>query len=135
MFLMLRPAEADHVATPLTITCGKIQIQTSPEPTTFDPSRRTIMLIRLLLAIELEQRSNPTIDALIDEIAENQEYRQLTFPQPEEWQVKGMTPTYHAYSPVPVKVNMDRVNVCFKDTILTNKNQPGKQGSMSVRRS
>ena len=45
MVLMLRPAEAAHVATPLTITCGKIQMQSSPEPTTFDPSGRTIMSI------------------------------------------------------------------------------------------
>ena len=34
MVLMLRPAEAAHVTTPLTVTCGKIQIQTNPEPTT-----------------------------------------------------------------------------------------------------
>ena len=85
MVLMLRPAEAAHVATPLTIACGKSQIQYSPEPTTFDPSGRTIMSIRLLLAIEREQRPNLTIDALIDETAENQEYRQLTLPQQEEW--------------------------------------------------
>ena len=52
MVLMLRPAEAAHVTTPLTVTCGKIQIQTNPEPTTFDPSGRTIMSARLLLAIE-----------------------------------------------------------------------------------
>ena len=81
MVLMLRPAEDAHIAMPLTITCGKIQIQTSSEPTIFDPSGQTIMLIRLLLAIEREQRPDLTIDALIDEIAENQEYRQLTLRQ------------------------------------------------------
>ena len=64
MVLMLRPAEAAHVATPLIITCGKIQMQTNPEPTTFDPSGRTIMSILLLLAIEREQRPDLTIDAL-----------------------------------------------------------------------
>ena len=47
MVLMLRPAEPAHVVTPLTVTCGKIQIQTNPEPTTFDPSGRTIMSARL----------------------------------------------------------------------------------------
>ena len=78
------------------------------------------MSIRLLLAIEHEYRPNPTIDALIDEIAENQEYRQLTLPQLEEWQVKGMTPTNHAYSPVPVKVNIDGLNVCFEATAITD---------------
>ena len=55
--LMLRPAEPAHVVTPLTVTCGKIQIQTNPEPTTFDPSGRTIMSARLLLAIERERRA------------------------------------------------------------------------------
>ena len=49
---MLRAAEAAHIATPLTITCGMVQMQTSPELTTFDPSGRTIMSLRLLLAIE-----------------------------------------------------------------------------------
>ena len=82
MVLLLRPAEAAHMATPLTITCRKIKMQANPEPTTFDPSGRTVMSICLLLAIEREQRPDLTIDALIDEIAANQEYRQLTLPKP-----------------------------------------------------
>ena len=86
MVLMLRPAEAAHVATPLTVTCGKIQIQTNQEPTTFDPSGRTIMSARLLLAIERETRPELTIDALIEEMTANENCRQLTLPQPEEWQ-------------------------------------------------
>ena len=45
----LRPAEAAHIATPLTITCGEIQMQSNPEPTTFDPSGRTIISSCLLL--------------------------------------------------------------------------------------
>ena len=83
------------------------------------------MSIRLLLAIEREQRPDLTIDALVDENAENQEYRQLTLPQPEEWQVKGMTPTYHTYSPIPVKVNIDKVDVCFEATVITDTFHPG----------
>ena len=66
MVLMLRPAEAAHVATPLTITCETIQMQTSLEPTSFDPSGRTIMSICLLLAIEHQQRHDLTIDALMN---------------------------------------------------------------------
>ena len=50
----------------------KNSLQTNPEPTTFDPSGRTILSIRLLLAIEREPRPDITIDALIYEIAENQ---------------------------------------------------------------
>ena len=84
MVLTLRPAEAEHVATSLTVTCGKIQIQTSPEPTTFDPSGRTIMSARLLLAIERETRPELIIDALIEEMTTNENYQQLTLPQPEE---------------------------------------------------
>ena len=125
MVLMLRPAEAAHVATPLTIICEKIQMEANPEPTTFDPSGRTIMSIRLLLAIEREHRPGLTIEALIKEIAANQKYRQLTLPQPEEWLVKGMTSTYHAYSPIPVKINIDGVDVCFGATLVTDAFLPG----------
>ena len=80
MVLMLRPAEAAHIATSSTLTCGKVQMQPRAEPTTFDPSGRTIMSLRLVLAIEREQRPDLTIDALIDAIAENPQYRQLTPP-------------------------------------------------------
>ena len=59
MVLLLRSAEAAHIETPLTITCGKSQVRASPEPTTFD--RQTIMPIRLLLVIERKQRPELTI--------------------------------------------------------------------------
>ena len=120
MVLMLRPAESAHVATSLTVKCGKIQIQTNPEPTTSDLSGRTIMSIRLLLAIEREARPELTIDGLIDEITANENYQQLTLPQPEEWQVKGVTSTYHAYSPIPVKVCINGVDMRFGATIITD---------------
>ena len=123
--MKLRPAEAAHVATPLTVTCGKIQIQTNPEPTTFDPSGRTIMSARLLLAVERETHSELTIDALIEEITANENCRQLTLPQPEEWQKKGVTSTYHAYSPIPVKVCIDGVDMRFGATIITDAFPPG----------
>ena len=35
MILILRPTEAAHIAIPSTITCGKFQLQASPEPTNF----------------------------------------------------------------------------------------------------
>ena len=125
MVLMLRPAEAAHVATPLTVTCGKIQIQTNPEPTTFDPSGRTIVSVRLLLAIERKTRPELIIDALIDEMTANENYQQLTLPQPEEWQVKGVTSTYHAYARIPVKVCIDGVDMRFGATIITDAFPPG----------
>ena len=125
MVLMLRPAEAAHVATPLTVTCGKIQIQTNPDPTTFDPPGRTIMSARLLLAIEKETRPGLTLDALIDEMTTNENCRQLTLPQPEERQVKGVFSTYYAYSPIPVKVCIDGVDMRFGATIITDGFPPG----------
>ena len=83
------------------------------------------MSIRLLLAIKREHRPDLTIEALIEEIAADQKYRQLTLPQPEELQVKEMTPTYHAYSPIPVKINIDGVDVCFGATNFTDAFPPG----------
>ena len=125
MVLMLRPGETAHITTPLTVTSGKIQKQTSPDSTTFDPSGRTTMSIRLQLAIEREQRPNLTIEELIEEIAQNRDYRQLTLPQPEEYQVKGMTATYHAYTPIPINVNITGVDVCFAATVNTDVSPPG----------
>ena len=125
MVLTLRVAEKAHAAPSLKITCGKIQIQTSSEPTTFDPSGRTMMSIRLLLAIERETRPELTIETLINELATNENCRQLTLPQPEEWQVKGVTSTFHAYSPIPVKACIDGVDVRFEATEITNVFPPG----------
>ena len=125
MVLMLRPAEMAHRATPLTITCGKIQIQTSPEPTTFNLSGRTIMSIRLSLAIEQETRPEITIETLMNEIATNENYRQSTLPQPEEGQVEGVTSMYHAYSPIPVRACIDGVDMRFEAPVITDAFPPG----------
>ena len=114
---MLRPAEAANIATFLSVTCGNVQVQANPEPTTFNTSGRKIM-IRWLLAMERQQRRGLTIDALLDEIAENPQCRQLTLPQHEEWQVKGVRSTYHVYFPVPVKVNIDGVDMRLRLTLL-----------------
>ena len=125
MVRTLRPAEVAYTAPSLTITCGKIQFQTSLETTTFNPSGRTIMSIRLLLAIARETRPKRTIEALMNELAANDNCRQLTLPQPEEWQVKEVTSTYHAYSPIPVKACIDGVDVRFDATVITDVFPPG----------
>ena len=78
------------------------------------------MSIRLLLAIEREQRPDLTFEALIEETGDNPRYRQLTLPQSDEWQVKGATSTCHAYSPIPVKVNVDGEDMRFEATIITD---------------
>ena len=83
------------------------------------------MSARLLLAIERETRPGLTLDALIDEMTRAENCRQLTLPQPEEWQVKGVTSTYHAYSAIPVKVCIDGVDMRFGATIITDAFPPG----------
>ena len=61
-----------------------------------------------------------TVDALIDEIAENPQDRQLMLPKPEEWQIKGVTLTHHAFSPIPVKINIDRMDLRFEATFIND---------------
>ena len=77
-----------------------------------------------MLAIERETRPELTIETLIDEIATNKNFRQSTLPQPEEWQVKEVTSTYHAYSPMPVK-SLDGVDMRFEVTVITDAFPPG----------
>ena len=73
-----------------------------------------------MLAIERETRNELTIEALMNELAANENCRQLTLPQPEEWQVKGVTSTYHAYSSIPVKACKDGVDARFDGTVITD---------------
>ena len=56
--LMLRPAAADKttVNAPLTVTCGKKQVKTSLESTTFDPSGGISFSVHLMLAAEQQTR-------------------------------------------------------------------------------
>ena len=61
----------------------------------------------------------------MSELAVNENCQQLTSPQPEEWQVKGFTSTYHAYSPIPVKACIDGVDVRFDATVITDVFPPG----------
>ena len=72
------------------------------------------------MAIERETRPELTIETLIDEIVTREDCRQLTLPQPEEWQVKGVTSTYHAYSHVSVKVCIDGKDIRFEATVITD---------------
>ena len=78
---------------------------------------------RLLLAIEREKRPELTIEILKDEIA-NESYQHLTLPQLEEWQMKGVTSTYHAYCPTTVKVCVDVLDMCFEATVIIDAFSP-----------
>ena len=50
--LMLPAAQQATINTPLTITCDANNVQTSLEPTTFDPSCQTTLSARFVLAAE-----------------------------------------------------------------------------------
>ena len=50
MALSLRPAEVENITMSLKVNCGYVQIQTCPDPITFDPMRRTVLSIKLALA-------------------------------------------------------------------------------------
>ena len=39
--------------------------------------------------------------------------------------MKGVTPTNHVYSPIPVKVNVDGVGIRFETTVITDAFPPG----------
>ena len=88
-----------------------------PSPTPIQPV--------IMRAIEREQRPELTNKSFFDEIDDNPPYRQLTLQQLEEWQVKGDTSTYHADSPIPVKVNVDKINMRFEATVITDAFPPG----------
>ena len=50
--LLLHPADQPTSSPPLMVTCGEKQVQTSMEPTSFDPQGRTLISIHSVLAAE-----------------------------------------------------------------------------------
>ena len=65
------------------------------------------------------------LESLIDELSSHPAHPQLTLPQPEEWQVKGATSTYHACSLIPVKANIDVFDMRIDATVITDAFPPG----------
>ena len=65
MVQTLRPAELENIVTPLVITCGRIQIQFSPEPTTFDLTGRTVVSAKLALATAKTDCPELTLESYI----------------------------------------------------------------------
>ena len=61
---MLHPAEPSAFLPTLTITCGANQVQTYLEPATFDLQGRTLISIRLMLAVEQLRRPTLTLAKL-----------------------------------------------------------------------
>ena len=71
MVLTLRLVEMENIKTPLVVICGKTQIQTSPEPTTFDPTGKTIMSVKLALAAVRTNYPDPTLESFMRQLLDN----------------------------------------------------------------
>ena len=121
--LMLHPAKSPAFFTPLTITCGAKQVQTSLEPTTFDPQGRTLISIHLMLAAEQLRRPTLTLAKLWVELSLL--YKRLEIPLPKECYVPGNSDTLTTYSLVPICATMDGVNVMFEACVVVDVFPPG----------
>ena len=109
--LVLRPADLPTLSPPLTVTCGDKQVQTSMEPTTFDPQGRTLISVHLVLAAEQKQRPNLTLRELWLELAANPMCKQIDVRRPEEWCGEGESKTLSSYAPVSVIATLDGVDL------------------------
>ena len=121
--LMLHPAEPQAFHPPLIVTCGTKQIQTCLEPTTFDPQRRTLISIHLMLAAEQVRRPTLTLAKLWVELSVL--YKRMELPRPKQWHVPGESETLTTYSPVPVCATMDGVDVKFEACVVVDVFPPG----------
>ena len=122
--LMLHPAEPPAFHTPLMLTCGAKQVQTSLEPTTFDPHGRTLISIHLMLAAEQVRRPTLTLAKLWVELSVL--YKRMELPRPKQWpHVPGESETLTTYSPVPVCAMMDGVDVKFEACVVVDVFPPG----------
>ena len=118
--LMLRPADQATVNAPLTLTCGTKQVQTGLEPTTFDPSGRTLLSVHLVLASEQQIRPDLTLEKLKLELASNPAVKRISLPLPKEWYTEGEDSTCTAYSPVPVHANIVGVDMKFDASVVVD---------------
>ena len=116
--LMLHPAESPAFCTPLTITCGAKQVQTCLEPTTFDPQGRTLISIHLMLAAEQLRRPTLTLAKLWVELSLL--YQRMELSRPKKWYAPADSKTLTTYSPVPICVTMDGVDVQFEACVVVD---------------
>ena len=127
MVLTLRPAELENLVTPLVVTCGNIQVQTSPEPTTFDITGKTIVSVKLTLAAARANCPELTLESFMRQLLNNIKIQQTTLPQPTEWQMEELPITFNALTPVPIQANIDGVVLQFDATAITDAFPPGTQ--------
>ena len=107
MVLTLRPAELENIVTPLVVTCAKIQIQTRHEPTTFDPTGKTIVSFKLALAAARTNCPELTLESFMRQLLKNMKIQQTTLTGPTEWQMEELPTTLNALTPVPIQANID----------------------------
>ena len=123
--LVLHPAELPTLTPPLTVTCGDKQVQTSLEPTTFDPLGRTLISVHLVLAAERRRRPDLTLHELWVELAANPKYKQVEVKRPEEWCAEGESKVLSSYAPVPVNAALDGVDMRCDACVVMDLFPPG----------
>ena len=116
-------AEPPAFYTRLTLSCGAKQVQTSLEPTTFDPQGRTMISIHLMLAAEQTRRPTLTLAKLWVELSLL--YKRAELPRPKEWYAPGESETLTTYFPVPICATMDGVDVKFEARVVVDVFPPG----------
>ena len=119
MVLTLRPAELENIVTHLVVTCGKIQIQTSPEPTTFDLTGKTIVSVKLGLAASRAKCPELNRESFKRQLL-NKKIQQTTLTRPTEGQTEELPTTFNAFMTVPIQANIDRVDMRFDATVITD---------------
>ena len=124
--LVLCPAEWEQPATApsLIVTCGDKQVQTSMEPTTFDPAGRTLISVHLVLAAERKHRPDLTLRKLWVELAANPKYKQIEVARPEDWCGEGESKVLSSYAPVPVNAALDDMR--FDACVVMDMFPPGR---------
>ena len=107
---------------PLTVTCGDKQVQTSLEPTTFDPAGRTLISVHLVSAAEKKQRPNLTLRELWLELAANHKCKHVGVTRPEEWCGECESKVLSLYAPVPMNAALDML---FDACVVMDMFSPG----------
>ena len=123
--LVLRPADQHTSSPPLMVTCGDKQVQTSMEPTSFDPQGRTLISIHLVIAAERKRRPTSTLHQLWQELAANPSCKEIDVKRPEAWCGEGESKTLSSYAPVPVDATLDGVDMRFDACVVIDLFSPG----------
>ena len=116
--LVLRPADQPTSSPPLTVTCEERQVQTSMEPTSFDPQGRTLISVHSVLAAERKRRPCLTLRELWLELAAIPNCKKIDVKRPEEWRREGKSKTLSSYASVPVDATLDGVDMRFDKCVV-----------------